>query len=437
MRLSTGILIIILGISSGCMTTRLSKVEILESLEGQILTWPDAVRGALEHNPDLKKSRAEVKSLARSRDSAAGAFLPSATGTYDRSRSKSTGSSSIEQSMDIGFQASQPIFAGFQIVADFLKASRELSAEEYAYLDTSANVRFRLRSAYIDLLRLEELFEVSEQIVERRKQNAELIQLRYDAGREHQGSLLRSQAIVRQAVFELDQTRRAMETQSLRFSRELGGAFISSIHVEGNLEEWIPKLSDPKPNFTLLAQNTPAVQQLIKLAEAKKAEIVSAQSVVWPQVNGTYDYGYSGDRASNLDKHYSLGLGISVPLFEGGRNLQAIRKAKADYDAAREAAESARDETLVQLAESWAALENALDSVDVRRKFLEAAEERAEIIKSQYTSGLVNFQDFDLAEQDLADSQKSFVEALAAALTREASLDLEKGSTLEEIIRGI
>lgn len=422
-------------IFNGCMTVRLPKAEIKSGEPSEILTWNHVVEEALKNHPDLKEAQANVQSLARSRDSAIGSYLPSVSGEFDRSRFRTAGGTAPKNSMDMGIQASQPIFTGFQILGDFLQAKRNLAAEEYAYLNTSADVRLRLRSVYVDLLRLEKLLEVSKQISERRQQNAELIRLRYEAGREHVGSLLRSEAIARQAGFEVDQTTRSIETTSLRLGRELGGDFFTRTRVAGDLSTMIPEAPKINPKFSELAEQTPSVRQLIKLAESKKAAVLSAQSAIWPQVNGTYDYGYSGDRSSNLDKHYEVGMSVSAPFFEGGKNVQAIRKATSDYEAARETAKSARDETLVKQSEAWAAFRNALDLVEVRKKFLTAAEERSEIIRSQYTSGLVNFQDFDLAEQDLADSQKAHVEALANALTQEANWEFEKGGTLEEILR--
>ncbi len=419
--------------AAGCLTVRLPEATVsYPSAASSVLSWSQAVRETLEQHPDLIQARQEVQSRARSRDSAAGDFLPTVDASYDRDRVRAVAAGPAQDSMAFDIDASQPLFAGFRILGDFMKARRELQAEEYAYLETSADVRFRLRSVYIELERLEKLLEVNRRIAERRRQNAELIRLRYEAGREHLGSNLRAQAISGQAAFEVRQAERRIQSQSVLLSRELGGNFGEPVRVGGDMEKEIPQLPAAAPDYGDLSEQTPQVRRLLKTAESLKAAVVSAQSVLWPQVDGTYNYGYSGTRAADLRDSASVGFKVSVPFFHGGKNIQAVRKARADYKAAREAAKSARDARIASLADAWVLLADAIEQVEVRRRFKEAAQERAEIIRSQYTTGLVNFQDFDIAEQDLADSEKAYVQALANALTQQANWESVQGKTLEE-----
>jgi outer membrane protein TolC len=286
-------------------------------------------------------------------------------------------------------------------------------------------------------MRLERLGEVSRRIAERRKSNAELVRLRYDAGRENVGSALRAEAIYAQASFAARFVDRHLESQALRLARESGGEFTLPVHIEDDMEKMIPQAPPLTPDYALLAENTPNVQQLVKTAEAYKAAIVSAQSSVWPQLDGNANYGNTGDRASDLGNERLIGLKMTVPFFNGGKNVEGILKAKADYEAAEAAAVSQRDETVAKLAEAWALYADAIEDVDVKRKFLVASRKRAEIIRVQYTTGLASFQDFDIAEQENADSEKNYVESLANALVQQANWEQVKGESLEEAINEI
>ena len=125
---------------------------------------------------------------------------------------------------------------------------------------------------------------------------------------------------------------------------------------------------------------------------------------------------------------------MTVPLFEGGSNIAEITGGGAAYQSAFQQARSQRDQTIADLAAAWAALQDAIEQVSVRRAFLEASRERAEIIHSQYTSGLADFQDFDIAEQELADSEKAYVDSLAAAAAQEARWQAATGLTLEDAL---
>ncbi|MFH1800485.1 MAG: TolC family protein [Candidatus Omnitrophota bacterium] len=416
----------------GCLTVRLPEAQIRRVGEPQTLAWDPLVRQALGLNPDLQTARYLVTSSARSRDIAFGDYLPSVDGGLQRDISRTTGTAPSQDALGLDVTAQQSLFNGFGTTGNWLKTRKDLEAVKLAYVETSAGIRFRLRSAYVDMIRLERLLVTNRLIEERRKQNAELVRLRYEAGRENLGSALRAEAIFGQAAFDVRQTERFLESEALRLARESGGEFVFPIHIADDLEQMLQGVSLTEWDYAALAEKTPTVMRFIKTAEAAKAAVVTAQSAVWPQVDGNYDYGYSGDRASNLKDKSFLGINVTVPFFNGGKNVAAIRKAKADYEAAERAAQGARDEAIASLATAWVLYKDAIESVEVRKKFLEASKKRAEIIRAEYATGLVNFTDFDAAEQENATAEKDYVESLANVFIQQANWEKTRGATLED-----
>ncbi len=423
-------------ITAGCLSVHLPQIKLGAKGSEETFDWNAIVNETLQNNPDLQAAKYSVNSVARSRDIAIGGFhLPTVTGELNRDQTR-TSTSSTSEDLDAHLIVKEPFFNGFKSTGDFIKAKKDLEAEKWSYRSTSAAVRFRLRTAYIELLRLNEQLEVSRKIEIRRKRNAELIKLRYEAGREHLGSSLRAEAIAEQAAFDVRQIQRQIQSQILRLGREIGASFEEPAGVEGDLEKMIPILQENAPDYSELAGKVPGVQEAIKNAESFKAAIISAQGDVWPTVDGTFEHGYSGTRAADLKRGEDsfLGIKVAVPFFNGGRNINGIRKAKADYEAACESARSTRDEAIAQLADSWTQWVNATEQVGIRKKFLEAARKRSEIVRSEYETGLVNFQDFDIAEQDIADSEKNYVESLANASAKQAGWELSRGLGLEEAL---
>jgi len=427
----------------GCLTLRLPGVSIRHASQPEVLTWPGLVRKTLQFNPDLLSARYGVTSAARSRDIAFGDYLPSFEGDLQRSVSRNAftgggssgpggGGSTLRDSLSLDITGTQSLFNGFGTTGSFIKARKDLDAARFQYVVTSANVRNALKLAYVDVLRWNRLWKVNRGILERRKQNAEMVRLRYEAGRENLGSALRAEALSAQAAFDVQAAERSIDSQTLRLARETGGEFVLPVAIKDSLEDLVPAAIVMNPDYAEIAENLPQVQRLIKLAEAAKANVIAAQSSVWPQVNGTMDYGNSGERASNLKSEHSWGLNVIVPFFNGGKNVNAIRKAKADYDAARALAVSARDEAIAELADAWTKYANALDLIAVRKKFLEASQKRAEIVRAEYASGLMTFQDFDTAEQELNNSENDYVQSLADVSNEQANWEMIRGKTLED-----
>ena len=432
----------------GCLTVSLPRAHIQNVSQPEALTWPQLVKTTIQHNPDLQSARYVVTSTARSRDIAFGDYLPSFDGELQRSVSRngsfgggsnssssgSGGGGGLQDNLSLDLVGTQSLFNGFGTTGSFIKARKDLEAAKYEYVVTSATVRNNLRLAYIDVLRWNRLLKVNQGILERRKQNAEMVRLRYEAGRENLGSALRAEALAAQAAFDVQAAGRFINSQTLRLARETGGEFVLPVLIRESLEQGIPAAIVMEPDYAEIAENLPQVQRLLKIAEAAKANVVAVQSAVWPQVNGTMDYGKSGERVSNLQSEHSWGLNVLVPFFNGGKNINAIRKAKADYEAARALAVSARDEAIAQLADAWVRYVNAIESVAVRKKFLEASQKRAEIVRAEYASGLMTFQDFDTAEQEQNNSENDYVQSLADVSNTQANWEMIRGETLEDYL---
>jgi outer membrane protein TolC len=431
----------------GCLTVSLPRAQIQRNSQPRTLTWDSLVRQTLRLNPDLQSARFVVTSSARSRDIAFGDYLPSFQGDLQRSASRSAfsgnggggssfggsgGGNALRDNLALDLVGNQSLFNGFGTTGNFLKARRDLDAAKFQYVVTSANVRNALRLAYIDVLRWSRLLSVNQGILQRRKQNAEMVRLRYEAGRENLGSALRAEALADRAAFDVKTAERHIESQTIRLGRECGGEFVLPVLIKDSLDRTIPVGIMKDPDYVEIAENTPQVQRLIKVAESAKANMVAAQSAVWPQVNGTMDYGDSGARVSNLKSEHSWGLNVIVPFFNGGKNVNAIRKAKADYDAAHAAAVSARDEAVAQLADAWVRYVDAVELIAIFKKFLEASQKRAEIVRAEYASGLMTFQDFDTAEQEQNNSENDYVQGLADVLNAQANWEMIRGKTLED-----
>ncbi|MDD5566500.1 MAG: TolC family protein, partial [Candidatus Omnitrophica bacterium] len=125
------------------------------------------------------------------------------------------------------------------------------------------------------------------------------------------------------------------------------------------------------------------------------------------------------------------GLTLSFPIFEGGLKQAELSQARAQYNQAQADERSSRDSVIVALEQTWAALQDALETVGLQKKFLEAAEERAKIAEAQYSLGLIQFDNWTIIEDDLVGTKKAFLNAQANALLAEANWIQAKGETLE------
>ncbi len=395
---------------------------------GEILTWEECVREAKRNHPDLISAAEEVKQAKADLDIDISAMVPDITSAASAKRGKSA-SGKTKDSYAHSITGQQLIFDGFETSSEVSNALKTLHAQEYNYNVTSSNVRLNLRSAFTGLLKAQELISLTEQIAERRKQNLDLVKLRYEAGREHKGSLLTAEADLAQAEFEVTQAQRSITLAQRELSKELGLDKMKLWKVKGEFS--VEEGYNLKPALEDLALATPFLNELIAKKEAARYNLQSAQSDFFPKVYLDASLGRSGTSVLPRGKQWSAGMSMSFPLFEGGSRITGVTKARSQFEQAKADERSGRDSVLVTLETTWKDLQDAIATVEVKKKFLEAAEERAKITTAQYESGLTSFDDWIIIEDNFVSAEKNYLTAQANMLSTEAYWIQAIGGTLE------
>jgi outer membrane protein TolC len=404
----------------------------------EAVTWEDCVREAIENNPELISAAEQLKQAEASRIITRSTALPQIssnlsrkrTGTVTKSRTSGPTTRTITDSYSYGVSASQLIFDGFKTSSDLSAASEEVKAAEYEYAVTSSNVRLSLKTAFVGLLRAQELVSITKEIAQRRKQNLDLVRLRYDAGREHEGSLLTAEADSAQADFEVEQARRNVTLARRELMTELGRSDFTSLVVAGDFN--IEENDRNQPDFGQLTSLSPFLKELIAKKEAARYGVKSAEGEFFPQVYLSGSIGKSTSYWPPDGRQWSTGLSVSFPIFEGGSRVAGLSKARSELAQAVYNERSGQDSVFLTLEETWTDLQNSIDEISVQEKYLKAAEKRAKIANAQYSTGLISFDDWIIIEDDLASIKKSFLDSRANMLIAEANWIQAKGGILED-----
>ncbi|MCX5656751.1 MAG: TolC family protein, partial [Candidatus Omnitrophica bacterium] len=328
-----------------------------------------------------------------------------------------------------GLTGTQLLFDGLKTSEDVKAASEDIKAAQYNYRYTSSLVRLRLRTAFINLLKAQELLGITEEIREIRMYNLELISLLYNSGIEHKGALLTAEANLAQADLEITQNKRALEVAQRELLKEMGRSQSSSLKAEGNFD--ISESAKEKPDFEILIGNNPSLGKLIAQRSAASYGIKSAQADFFPQLSAEAGANKNGSTWLPQDEQWNAGLSLTFPIFEGGLKIYEVNRAKALFNQAQANERSAKDSIILTLEQSWAALQDAVDGIGIQEKFLAAAQERAKIAQAQYSLGLIQFDNWTIIEDDLVRAKKAFLNARTSALLAEASWIQAKGETLE------
>lgn len=398
---------------------------------GEELAWSACVQEALKSNPDLVSAAESIRQSEAGVAIARSKRLPQVDSSLSSGRSGADGSGTGD-SYSYGVSARQLLFDGGKTKTDTTISKTQLQATEFKYDVTSAGVRRNLRLAFVDLLKAQRQVIISSDILTRRKQSTKLIRLRYEGGREHKGSLLTAEAKEAQAEFDLAQARRDVEMTQSNLRELLGRpaeAGKEEIVVQGKFET--VSVDRMKPDFVKIAGSTPLVKELMAQSSVAMLGVKSAKAGFYPGVYASADAGRSASEWPPDNDQWSVGLSMSLPLFEGGSRMADVDRANSVVRQAEADRRSAFLNAAATLQVKWINMQNAVERVRVREKFLEAAKERARIAEGQYAASLVIFDNWIIIEDDYVLADQALLESQAGALTAEAEWIYAKGGTLE------
>jgi len=414
-------------------------------LHAQELTWQDCVNEAIKNNLEILSAKAKLEQAKANAWVAKSSVFPQISASASASKSGSEpapgstneigagttySSNYYSESYSYGISARQILFDGLKSLNDINKSNKELEIAEINYKRTSASLRYKLRQSFINLMKAQELIKITEDILQRRKKQYMDIRLRYEAGKEHKGSLLNSSASLSQAEFENEQAKRNLSLVQQSLANAIGRENFEEIKVNSDFVLTINLNQEPDFEQILLKNYDYILLDLTK----KSAECSYASSIgsFFPSVSLNGSISRSGEKFLPEDTGWSLGINISLPILDGGLLIAKVRSAGANLQQAEKDFEYGRKDILLNIKQAWNSLLDAKNNCEIQDKFLEAANERAKIADVQYSNGLLNFDNWIIIQDNLVNTKKSYINAEANLLITEDAWIQIKGGTLED-----
>lgn len=393
---------------------------------------------ALQSNPEFLSAKADYDKAFFENEKSYASYLPtvnvlasarqssanfSGSGTVNDpliNGSTGTGSSTNQQTSSgesrptainrysVGLSTNQNLFAGFKDKSGIDKTEALLQAAKQTLHDSRLKVCFELKSGYTQMLYAKELHQLSEKIKERRTKNRDLVKLRYEVGREHKGSFLLSESFVKQSEFEVSSAYRLFESNVNEVERVISNRLDININSEFVYEPVLEKKFSEKEKETLL-ESHPSIMAEQSKVRAAQANIGVAEAGFYPDLNLSATVTRQDDVWLPKPRNYSFGLNLTYPLFNGGRDYYNVKIAKTEYEKSIHTRDAKKNSLSFSLEQSHLNFKNASEQLVVLTEFYKASEIRAMIARSQYSNGLISFENWDIIENDLINREKNLL----------------------------
>ncbi len=418
---------------AGCLFVR-SFLSIVPMAQAASLTWTDCIQETARKNPDLHAAKASLKSAEYQTKGAVSGFLPQVSGSLNynygnnssssSSFSSTTSSGSRSSFYSTSLTATENLFSGFQDKAKIKQGKANEEASRANLNAVKSKVSFDLKSAFASLLYAQGSLKLAQEIIHRREENLNLIQLRYENGRENKGSLLLSKAYLQQAKYDALQAKNNMQIAQEQLAKVLGNDEPRDIHVVGNL----PIQNPPDiENIKELTPLPPDYQQAVAQKKSAKASLTTARSPFFPSLAVTGTMGKQGTDWFPNSSRWSVGGSLTWPFFSGGKDYYATKSASANLQATVLNEESVGRQTRTKLEQGLTGFTEAVEKLKTDQSFLEASVVREEIGHNRYENGLLSFEDWDIIENDLIARQKQALQSQRDRIISEANWEQAQG----------
>jgi len=393
------------------------------------------VESARENNSDLRVAAARVQEAEGALREARAAFFPDvgAGYTYTRNRVSTVASPPVPPTFPVT-RANHQILASTNFEFDFW--GRYARAGEAAQAGLLASVFARdtieltlagaVAQAYFALRSLDSQIAVLDSSIKVRQDSLEIAKARLDAGLASELDVYQAQGALSDALV---QRREAMRSRAV-VEHQLAS-------LTGRLELAVPpgelfKLPlAPVPPAGLpsrLLERRPDIRQAEQALVAANAQIGVARAALFPTLSLTAAFGAQSAEFSNLftlpGRIWTLGTGVSAPIFDAGRRGARVDQAAARRDQALAGYQKAIETGFREVSDALVNVEQSAASEAELQARLDAARNALELSSERYRAGYSPYLEVLDAQRTANDAELAFVRNRQSRLA--FSVDLMK-----------
>lgn len=429
---------------------------------------------AEQRNLDLAATRTSIDQAHGDKTRASSGFLPTLRADLGVSHSHSSGTNDFLSTNTVDGQRvvqrflndetrdtdsrSLQLSGGMNLVDPpswlrYRAATSSLRAAEAGVQAAVTNLDFEVAAQYYSLVRAEQLAEVSESAYVLAGEQLERSDALYQLGSVARTDVLQAQ--VSRASSERDRiaARNSVEQERARLCLLLRLPVDAPLRVAAPAGPPDTTVAEGEASLVAAALDArPDVSQLERELEASGHSERAAKWSRWPSLGADYSYRASGtsfdsetkdanapegtapDKSSGKpdDQSWNVGVGLSVPIFDGLITKGAIQQAQASRLASGHRLEQLKLQVALDVRQSLLDIKNAAEEIRSARQGVTFAEESVRLQRALYESGGGTLLQWNNSQVELTRARVAQVEAEVNLRLARAGLDKALGRRLSE-----
>jgi outer membrane protein TolC len=313
----------------------------------------------------------------------------------------------------------QPVFNGGLEIVGLTAANAQEDRSIAMLQDTEQDVVAKVRTAYLGVLKAEELTGLARESVARMQRHLDVTKRRADVGMRTSTDVLRWQVELASGEGTLVQAENGLAMSRLALNEVMGvdlqAVFTLDRTAVGDSVQVLPApdVAVTEAQITAdLLQAHPTMRGMEAGLRLADAGVSQAWTSFLPRVNVAFQYGWEKNNTIRLDgiRPWALALQVSYPIFNSFGDYTNLQKAQAEYARTESQVETGRRGLVMQATFARMNVRSALKRVEITRTAEREAREVLDQITRRYEAG-------GASNVDLIDVQTAYTAARANAIT--------------------
>ncbi|WP_367714467.1 TolC family outer membrane protein [Nitratireductor sp. GISD-1A_MAKvit] len=387
-------------------STALLAAPVVSSAE----TLMGALAKAYQNNSTLNAQRAGVRVTDEDVAIAKSGMRPRIQGTASLSLTHNDGTDI--RTGRFGIALTQPIFDGFQTRNNVQAAEASVRAANEALRNQELDTLFNAASAYMDVIRDRQIAALRAQNLEFLEEQVRSARSRFEVGEGTRTDVAQAQARRQAAMAQLSAARAAVTSSSAVY-RQLIGDAPKNLKAARAPTKLLPNSLDSA--LALGLSEHPVIKARQHQIDVASFRVKSSEGAFLPQVSGSvsleHSYQSSTPGGSGSGESASIGLNLTVPIYQGGQASAQVRKNKESLGQTRINLDVSRDQVRAAVVSAWSQYQAARESLAANRELVQAAQLALNGVVEERNVGQRTTLDVLNAQADVIDARINQVSA--------------------------
>ncbi len=420
--------------------------------EAQSWTMQQCMQYAIEHNHDVKRAALELDNYKAQKTGTIGKFLPEVDAgigiqyNFGRAIDPETNGYTDVSTFYNGYQvsASLPVFDGFSRLHALKAAKASVLMGRASLRQQQDQTALDVLQAYTNVAYYEGMVKMADEKVEETELLLKQTRLLKEVGRKSAADVAQVESQKAEADYELTRQQNLYASAMLELKKTM--ALPNSVELKVESVEFATTLQSSTDSTAAANSTLYTLHSQLEIAryqmQVSKHEWHQARASLYPSLSlsaglsTTYYHTLHSDAGQSFHNQIKNNMGeyvgatLSIPLFNRLQTMTNIRRAKNNYQMAREAYEQKQLELEKLSREAWQDWQGYLKQTTQMEKKVEADSITYQLTRRQFEEGLSTAIDLHTTSSQLLNSKATLLQCQLMAMVKEQLVRYYNGETI-------